>query len=148
MGIANPDVTRNDESSRLGSGLTAEKARDLRESLSPEQREQVETTVEELLSLLGKAHAIAVLSEFAFADGPLRFSELESSLNIAANTLSTRLLELTNAGLLVREEYNEVPPRVEYQPTPKAEQLFPAFGHFHIWAINHELDGVDTNLER
>lgn len=139
-------MTRNEQSSRLGSGLTAEKARNLRKSLSPEQRKQVETTVEELLSLFGKAHSIAVLSEFAFADGPLRFSDLESSLNIAANTLSTRLRELTNAGLLVREEYNEVPPRVEYRPTPKAEQLFPAFGHFHIWAINHKLDGVDTDL--
>ena len=139
-------MTRNEDSPRRGSGLTAEQARDLRGSLSPEQRQQVETTVEELLSLLGKAHTIAVLSEFAFADGPLRFSDLESSLNIAPNTLSTRLRELTTAGLLVREEYNEVPPRVEYQPTPKAEQLFPAFGHFHIWAIDHELDGVDTNL--
>ncbi|WP_328821290.1 helix-turn-helix domain-containing protein [Natronorubrum halalkaliphilum] len=141
-------MTRNEESSRLGSGLSAGEARDLRESLSPEQRQQVETTVEELLSLLGSAHAIAVLSEFAFADGPLRFSELESSLDIAANTLSVRLRELTNAGLLVREEYNEVPPRVEYEPTAKAEQLFPAFGHFHVWAIDHELDGVDTDLSR
>ena len=138
-------MTRNEELPRLGSGLAAGTARDLRESLSPEQRKQVETTVEELLSLFGKAHAIAVLSEFAFADGPLRFTDLESSLDIAANTLSTRLRELTDAGLLVREEYNEVPPRVEYEPTPKAEELFPAFGHFHIWAINHELDGVDTD---
>lgn len=119
MGIVNLGVTPNEEPSRLGSGLTAAQARGLRESLSPEQREQVKTTVEELLSLFGKAHAIVVLSEFAFADSPLRFSELESAPDIAANTLSARLGKLTNAGLLVREEYNEVPPRVEYQPTPK-----------------------------
>ncbi|MFP9190505.1 winged helix-turn-helix transcriptional regulator [Natronosalvus vescus] len=126
-------------------GLTAREARDLRESLSSKQRKRLETTVEDLLSLFGKAHAIAILSEFAFVDGPLRFSELESSLDIAANTLSVRLQELTEAGLLVRQEYNEVPPRVQYEPTPKAEQLFPAFRHFHVWAINYELDDVDVH---
>jgi len=28
---------------------------------------------------------------------------------------------------------------VEYTLTPKAESLFPVFGHLHHWAIEHEL---------
>lgn len=133
-------MTRDNDWPHRENSVSAEDARALRESLSPEQRKRVEATVTDLFSLFGKAHTISILSEFAFADTPLRFSELESSLDIAPNTLSTRLQELTASGLLVRHQYDEVPPRVEYEPTPKAEQLFPAFGHFHGWAIDHELD--------
>lgn len=39
----------------------------------------------------------------------------------------------------LRESFDEVPPRVEYTPTEKAESLFPAFAHLHHWAIEHEL---------
>ncbi|MEZ3166556.1 helix-turn-helix domain-containing protein [Halorubrum ejinorense] len=123
----------------LSGGLTREEATALRESFEPETQERISRTVAELLDLLGKAHTMAVLSAFAFAEGSLRFSDLEAELDIAPNTLSTRLRELTEAGLLDREAYDEVPPRVEYTPTEKAESLFPAFGHLHHWAVEHEL---------
>jgi DNA-binding HxlR family transcriptional regulator len=82
---------------------------------------------------------MAILSVFAFAEKPLRFSDLETELDIAPNTLSTRLKTLTAAGLLDREAFDEVPPRVEYTPTSKAASLFPVFGHLHRWAIEYEL---------
>lgn len=123
----------------LGGGLTREEAIALRESFDPETQARISRTVAELLDLLGKTHTMAVLSAFAFAEGALRFSDLETELDIAPNTLSTRLRELTDAGLLDREAYDEVPPRVEYTPTEKAESLFPAFAHLHHWAIEHEL---------
>jgi DNA-binding HxlR family transcriptional regulator len=110
-----------------------------RASFDDDERERIERTVADLLDLLGRAHAMAVLSEFAFAEGPLRFSELETALGVAPNTLSARLGELTAAGLLDRRRYDEVPPRVEYTPTQKAEDLFPVFARLHHWAIDHEL---------
>jgi len=119
--------------------LSREEATELRDSLDPGERERVRETVASLLDLLGKAHAMAVLSEFAFAVEPLRFSDLEAELEVAPNTLSARLRDLTDAGLLERESYDESPPRVEYEPTPKARALFPVFGHLHRWAIDHEL---------
>ena len=123
----------------LSSGLSREQAEALRESFDPDERERIEETVANLLDLLGKTHAMAVLSAFAFADGSLRFSELEAELGAAPNTLSTRLGELTDADLLDRQAYDEIPPRVEYTPTARAEALFPAFAHLHHWAIEHEL---------
>lgn len=123
----------------LSAGLSREEAIALRESFDPEERERIQRTVAELLDLLGKTHTMAVLSAFAFARGSLRFSELEAELDIAPNTLSTRLKELTEAGLLDREAYDEVPPRVEYTPTAKAESLFPVFAHLHHWAIENDL---------
>jgi DNA-binding HxlR family transcriptional regulator len=121
------------------SDLSREEAIALRESFDDAERERIESTVAELLDLLGKTHAMAVLSAFAFAEGPLRFSDLEAALDIAPNTLSARLKDLTGAGLLDRRAYDEVPPRVEYTPTERAESLFPVFAYLHHWAIEHEL---------
>jgi DNA-binding HxlR family transcriptional regulator len=120
-------------------GRSRERAAEFRASFTPEEREHVERTVAELLDLLGKAHAMAVLSAFAFAEGPLRFSDLESRLEVPPNTLSARLSDLTGAGLLDRESFDEVPPRVEYTPTEKAESLFPVFAHLHHWAIEYDV---------
>ena len=121
----------------LSSGLSREQAAALRESFDDAEQERIEATVADLLDLLGRAHAMAVLSAFAFADGPLRFSDLERELDVAPNTLSARLKELTAAGLLDREAYDEIPPRVEYTPTEKAEALFPVFAHLHHWGMHH-----------
>lgn len=123
----------------LSAGLSREEATALRESFAPEEQDRIRQTVADLLDLLGKTHTMAVLSAFAFAEGSLRFSDIESELDIAPNTLSTRLQDLTEAGLLHREAYDEVPPRVEYTPTEKAESLFPVFAHLHHWAIEFEL---------
>ena len=118
----------------------SEDVRARRESLSEDDRVAVEETVADLLDVLGSAHAMAILSEFAVTEEPLRFSELQSTLDVPPNTLSTRLSELTEAGLLVRESHDEVPPRVVYEPTETAEALFPAFGYLHEWAIDRVTD--------
>ena len=123
----------------LNAGLSREEAIAFRDSFDAEEQARISRTVADLLDLLGKAHTMAVLSAFAFAEGSLRFGDLETELDIAPNTLSTRLRELTEAGLLDREAYDEVPPRVEYTPTEKAESLFPVFAHLHHWAIEHDL---------
>jgi DNA-binding HxlR family transcriptional regulator len=121
----------------LSAGLSREQAVALRASFAPAERERIERTVAGLLDLLGKAHAMAVLS--AFAEGSLRFSDLETQLEVPPNTLSAQLSDLSGAGLLDRESFSEVPPRVEYTPTAKAESLFPVFAHLHHWAIEYDL---------
>jgi DNA-binding HxlR family transcriptional regulator len=94
----------------LSAGLSREQAVEFRASFAPEERERIERTVAELLDLLGKAHAMAVLRTFAFAEGSLRFHDLETRLEIPPNTLSARLSDLTGAGLLhiIKENGHEV----------------------------------------
>lgn len=123
----------------LDGGRSVAEARALRDSFDDEEQDRIEATVADLLDLLGRTHAMAVLREFAFDEGSMRFSDLETTLDIAPNTLSARLSELTDAGLLSREAYDEIPPRVEYEPTGKARALFPVFGHLHQWAVDNEL---------
>ncbi len=58
--------------------------------------------------------------------GPRRFSELMASLaGISPKTLSRRLKYLEAQGLVHRQVYPEIPPRVEYTLTPKGEALLP-----------------------
>ena len=60
------------------------------------------------------------------ADGCSRFCELERSLQgISPRTLSLRLRALEEAGILERQTFPEVPPRVEYVLTAKGRALVP-----------------------
>lgn len=104
------------------------------------QAEKDNQTMSTLLNLLGKKHTIVILHQFATGDGPLRFSDLENAVDIAPNTLSNRLEELTNVGLLTRKAYNEIPPRVEYNATEKAKELAPVFWYLAVWTERHALE--------
>jgi DNA-binding HxlR family transcriptional regulator len=60
------------------------------------------------------------------ADGRSRFCELERSLaGISPRTLSLRLRALEEEGIVKRQTYPEVPPRVEYALTEKGRALVP-----------------------
>jgi DNA-binding HxlR family transcriptional regulator len=60
------------------------------------------------------------------SEGRSRFCELERSLQgISPRTLSLRLRALEEAGIVERDTYPEVPPRVEYQLTEKGRALLP-----------------------
>lgn len=60
------------------------------------------------------------------ADGCSRFCELERSLEgISPRTLSLRLRALEEEGIVARNTFPEVPPRVEYELTEKGQALVP-----------------------
>src|SRR5947209_7826646 len=60
------------------------------------------------------------------AEGRSRFCELERSLRgISPRTLSLRLRALEEEGIVKRQTYPEVPPRVEYALTDKGRALVP-----------------------
>jgi DNA-binding HxlR family transcriptional regulator len=60
------------------------------------------------------------------AEGHSRFCELERSLSgISPRTLSLRLKALEDEGIVARQTFPEVPPRVEYSLTDKGRALLP-----------------------
>jgi DNA-binding HxlR family transcriptional regulator len=60
------------------------------------------------------------------AEGCSRFCERERSLEgISPRTLSLRLRALEEEGIVARNTFPEVPPRVEYALTEKGEALVP-----------------------
>lgn len=94
----------------------------------------------DLFHVLGKAHMLDLLHIFiAEEPGPKRFVELQKRLQISPNTLSERLKQLVEAGMLLRTVYNEIPPRVDYEATEKARDLTVVFGALKDWASKHDL---------
>ena len=59
----------------------------------------------------------------AVSQGPTRFTNLERATKVSPRTLSERLKELAELGLIERKAYPEVPPRVEYTLTPLGKEL-------------------------
>ncbi len=68
------------------------------------------------------------------ADGRSRFCELERSLHgISPRTLSLRLRALEEEGIVERQTYPEVPPRVEYALTEKGMALVPLIESMRVY---------------
>ncbi len=71
------------------------------------------------------------------ANGASRYNDLLRSVHGISNTmLSKTLKELEECGMIEREEYLEVPVRVEYTITEKARKLQPILMQLINWEIN------------
>ena len=69
----------------------------------------------------------------------LRFSDIEKRLKgISPKTLSDTLSKLRTAGLVERESFNEIPPRVEYQLSKDGLEFRSAILPFIKWAAKRE----------
>lgn len=69
--------------------------------------------------------------------GLTRFDEFQRSLGISPNSLTRRLTELCDAGLLVRRRYQERPPRDEYVLTDRGRDLQPVVEAMAAWGRRH-----------
>lgn len=49
--------------------------------------------------------------------------------------LSSSLKELEQAGLIIREQFMEIPLRVEYKTTDACKELIPILGQLAIWGM-------------
>ncbi|MBO0767606.1 MAG: helix-turn-helix transcriptional regulator [Solirubrobacterales bacterium] len=68
------------------------------------------------------------------ASGPRRFVELQRVLpGISTEQLRSRLNRMVADGMLTRQRYREVPPRVDYELTPRAKDLLPVLAELSRW---------------
>ena len=87
-----------------------------------------------VMEVLSRKYAIQVIC-IVGALQPVRYAAIEGTLEeVSSSTLSTRLDELTEAGLLHRERYAEIPPRVEYTITEDAVELCELLDPLLKWA--------------
>jgi DNA-binding HxlR family transcriptional regulator len=93
-----------------------------------------------VLELLSRRYAMQVVCTVG-ALGTARYGEIESAFgDVSSSTLSARLSDLVDAGLLARDQYDEIPPRVEYELTPAGETLCERLQPLLEWAA--EWDGM------
>ena len=73
--------------------------------------------------------------------GPWRFGELHKSIpGIALKVLSRQLKELEADGVILREAYPEVPPRVEYSLTEKGRSLNSVMDLLVVWSREYVIE--------
>lgn len=69
---------------------------------------------------------------------PMRFGELKKMLKPITNTMLTNALkELEGDGLVHREQYNEIPPRVEYSLTKEGRSILEPLDSLSEWGKTH-----------
>ena len=95
----------------------------------------------DVLTKIGDRWTVLVIN--ALAQGPLRYSELHHRVDgISQKMLSQTLKGLTHDGLVARQVYPEIPPRVEYELTAAGHSLLEPLQMLVNWAIAHMDDIV------
>ena len=84
------------------------------------------------LDLVGDKWTLLIVRDLAA--GPRRFVELQRVLpGISTEQLRSRLNRMVADGMLTRQRYREVPPRVDYELTPRARELMPVLAELARW---------------
>ena len=70
--------------------------------------------------------------------GVVRYNALKRYIgSISHKTLSAALKELERDGLILRKEYPQIPPKVEYRLSDKGRSLMPVLDGLCVWGEEH-----------
>src|SRR5918912_1120399 len=101
------------------------------------------------LDLVGDKWTLLIIRDLAA--GPRRFVELQRVLpGISTEQLRSRLNRMVADGLLTRQRYREVPPRVDYELTERAREVLPvvsalaAWGYAWAWSPPRPGEAIDV----
>ena len=87
------------------------------------------------LDLVGDKWTLLIVRDLS--SGPRRFVELQRVLpGISTEQLRSRLNRMVADGLLTRQRYREVPPRVDYELTARSRELLPVLGALARWGYD------------
>ena len=91
------------------------------------------------MSLISGKHKMVILyclMEF----GTVRFNEMKRYLGkITDRTLSANLKELERDQLIVRREYPQIPPKVEYSLTERGKSLMRVLDQLCVWGAENRI---------
>jgi len=90
-----------------------------------------------------------VMIIYYLLQGKKRFNQLQRELQgISHRTLTKQLREMERQGIVIREDYGEIPPRVEYSLSPLGVSLRDILLEMHAWGEKYggemELDAAGT----
>lgn len=98
------------------------------------------------LSLINGKYKMTILytlMEF----GVVRFNEMKKYIgSISYKTLSVMLKELEADELIHREEYMQIPPKVEYSLTERGKSLIPILDSMCEWGDQHRLPEKNSRI--
>lgn len=100
------------------------------------------------LSLISGKYKMVVLYTLANF-GVVRFNEMKKYIGgVSDKTLSATLKELEAARLVHRQEYPQIPPKVEYSLTERGRTLMPILDSMCDWGEQNRLPGTAATAKR
>jgi DNA-binding HxlR family transcriptional regulator len=91
------------------------------------------------IDLIGGRWKVVIIS--ILLKGTKRFGEISARMpNVSRKVLTEQLKEMESDGLILRQHYNEVPPRVEYSLTELGQSLNPIISAMNIWGKEKVID--------
>ncbi len=101
-----------------------------------ESHDRLTCSVEVTLKVIGGRWKVLILRELF--GGVKRFGELHRALHgITQKMLTQQLREMEQDGIVDRNVYLQVPPKVEYSLTPLGETLKPILDSMHEWGLKY-----------
>ena len=89
-----------------------------------------------LRNLITKRGTFEMLIPLCCTTNPVRYKQFRELMKgISSKTLARRLKELERHGILERQAYNEILPRVEYKMTNKGQELVGSISNLIQWMI-------------
>ena len=104
-----------------------------------EKADFAETGFSYTMSLISGKHKMVIL--YCLMEyGKVRFNELKRYLKtVSDKTLSLNLKELEKDQLIIRREYPQIPPKVEYSLSERGKSLMTVLDQLCIWGENNRL---------
>lgn len=97
-----------------------------------------------IIGRIGDKWSVLIINLLGEA-GTMRFNEISKTLgDISQKMLTSTLRSLESDGLISRQIYPEVPPRVEYKLTDFGEDLLPHLVNLTVWASKN-MDKIVSN---
>lgn len=100
----------------------------------PDSFKKIPCPIERTVMLIGNRWSLLILRDLSMAKGPMRFNQILRSLRINSKTLSIRLSELADYGIIEKKFFAEIPPRTEYTLTEKGKALYNVLHEMEIWS--------------
>lgn len=92
------------------------------------------------LSLINGKYKMIIMYWLAEYRSVMRFNELQRSIGtISFKTLSKTLKEMEDDQLIIREEYPQIPPKVEYSLSERGKSLIPILDMMCTWGGKNRL---------
>lgn len=103
--------------------------------------------VETTLTLISDKWKVLIIRDLL--SGTKRFGELKKSIGgVSQKVLTSQLRQMEESGLLVRNVYPEVPPRVEYTLTELGYSLKPILDAMWEWGEEYKIRFSESSIAR
>lgn len=98
--------------------------------------------VDKLLALLTKSKLLHILYFLNLKGSAMRFSDIKKNIESSSTTVTRRLKELEDNGLVIRTIHSTMPVTVSYQLTEDAQLLAPTIQSMYDWIVERDVQFV------